>query len=535
MTPLNWFFEQIISVSQLSVYGAVADLCGELARDSRGTENPAANEILESMVLPTEFPTAHPISQTDGEVQGNLLREYEQKFAELLEHENWPTSVPMLVFRRTLRKDNSSKHLMMHLTIWEDHVESILYLEVRKIIPRERVYPWKHEDGPNPGCEGVLSSRTFGCGDRDRIFISWQNSFLVSHRERNQQIRDRNVRRNSWSVENRGTEKPVAKAKPRPKPTSTMSLVSFPYRERKWIDVEPGKFSQGCFEVSKFMIRLLRHDDTVHQEDDGAVRFDDLAEVFKSRFAGASHWSIEARISFLAKGGGPKKRFQYCLNPNSSKHFLYLRATQGHSGGTLVDPTLQDNVLSPNDFADYIYHIGNAHDMHSIIQVDWFWEEEVSKVTGSPCFSQPWTRCTPIKIRKKFNTIWIDPESRYSKTLGEFTKIQFFGAIGNLLREKDCSSIKHDPTQSLFSTLLAIRIEKVVYMKTGEDLYCKVFQSPRLPRVVLTPNLHHGRQDLSDPDSRTSADHQSEQSAKYEETRHLRYKETCRSNVDYRI
>ena len=77
---------------------------------------------------------------------------------------------------------------------------------------------------------------------------------------------------------------------------------------------------------------------------------------------------VEAWISFLAKGGGPKKRFQYCLNPNSSKHFLYFRAIEGHSGGTIVDPTLQDNLLLPDNFADYIYHIGNAHDMHSIIQ-----------------------------------------------------------------------------------------------------------------------------------------------------------------------
>ena len=80
------------------------------------------------------------------------------------------------------------------------------------------------------------------------------------------------------SVENRGFGKPVAKAKPQPKPTLTLSLVSIPYRERKWIDVDSRKFSQSCFEVSKFMIRLLRHDDTVHREDDGAVRFDDLAE-----------------------------------------------------------------------------------------------------------------------------------------------------------------------------------------------------------------------------------------------------------------
>ena len=111
------------------------------------------------------------------------------------------------------------------------------------------------------------------------------------------------------------------------------------------------------------MIRLLRHDDTVHREDDGAVRFDDLTEMFESRFAGASHWSIEPWISFLAKGGGPKKGFQCFMNPNSSKYFLCFRAIQG-----LVDPTLQDNVLLPNDFAGYIFHIGNAHDIHSIIQ-----------------------------------------------------------------------------------------------------------------------------------------------------------------------
>ena len=40
------------------------------------------------MVITTEFPTVESISQTDDEVQGNLLREYEQKFAELLNNRN---------------------------------------------------------------------------------------------------------------------------------------------------------------------------------------------------------------------------------------------------------------------------------------------------------------------------------------------------------------------------------------------------------------------------------------------------------------
>ena len=77
----------VLSVNKLSVYGAVADLCRDLARNSRGTVKPAANENLESMVKPTEFPAANPMSQTDAEVQRNLLREYEQKFAELLEQQ----------------------------------------------------------------------------------------------------------------------------------------------------------------------------------------------------------------------------------------------------------------------------------------------------------------------------------------------------------------------------------------------------------------------------------------------------------------
>ena len=77
----------IIFVNQLSVYGAAADLCKELARDSSSARKPAENENLGSVVIPTEFPTANTISHTDADVQGNLLREYEQKFQELPEQQ----------------------------------------------------------------------------------------------------------------------------------------------------------------------------------------------------------------------------------------------------------------------------------------------------------------------------------------------------------------------------------------------------------------------------------------------------------------
>ena len=71
-------------------------------------------------------------------------------------------------------------------------------------------------------------------------------------------------------------------------------------------------------------------------------------------FVGTSEWTIDAWTLVMTKRGGPKKRSQNCLNPNFSKHVLHVRAIQGHSGGNLVDRALQDNVLLPDDFAEYI-------------------------------------------------------------------------------------------------------------------------------------------------------------------------------------
>ena len=67
----------------------------------------------------------------------------------------------------------------------------------------------------------------------------------------------------------------------------------------------------------------------------------------------------------MAGGGGHKKRFQYCAD--SSGTILYLRALQGHSGRNLIDPMLQDNVVISDGFFKYIYHVGCAINLHSII------------------------------------------------------------------------------------------------------------------------------------------------------------------------
>ena len=59
-----------------------------------------------------------------------------------------------------------------------------------------------------------------------------------------------------------------------------------------------------------------------------------------------------------------QKMFQYCTGPSGQEMF-YLRALQGHSGRNPIDPSLQDNVLIPNNFFEYIYHMGCAVNLHS--------------------------------------------------------------------------------------------------------------------------------------------------------------------------
>ena len=147
------------------------------------------------------------------------------------------------------------------------------------------------------------------------------------------------------------------------------TTVPVSYHERKWIDVEPGRFVKSCLKVSKLMIRLLRHDDTVPREDDGAAKFQDLASIYRSQFTSSSHWSLRTWLSFLQRGGGIKKRFQYCVDPSSPETLLY---TFEQFKAILEENTLilhcRTTCCYRDDFAEHIYHVGSSHDLHSIIQ-----------------------------------------------------------------------------------------------------------------------------------------------------------------------
>ena len=156
-----------------------------------------------------------------------------------------------------------------------------------------------------------------------------------------------------------------SKAKAKPQPRESTGMTTIPLRERIWIDIEPSKQDLESYDLSKKVINLLRHNQTLQREEDGAIEFCKIKFHLQNHHSQKHNWSDDRWKACLVAGGGSKRRYQYCSD--DSGRILYLRALQGHSGNNLIDPTLQDNVVIGSGIFHYIYHIGCAFNLHSII------------------------------------------------------------------------------------------------------------------------------------------------------------------------
>ena len=165
-------------------------------------------------------------------------------------------------------------------------------------------------------------------------------------------------------------------------------------------------------------------------------------DCLRYEFENSQHWSDE--MSKMAGGGGNKKRFPYCTE-SSGQEILYLRALQGHSGRNPIDP-LQDHVLIPDNFFEYIYHIGCAINLHSI--------PNSGLIPGGQHLSTRqtvfFTSVDPMnKEHRDPNAIDLEaPRLAWYHQ----NKWRCVGSTSNLLNRRDLNSIKHDRTQSSFTT-----------------------------------------------------------------------------------
>ena len=199
------------------------------------------------------------------------------------------------------------------------------------------------------------------------------------------------------------------------------------------------------------------------------------------------YWSDDVWKSKMAGGGGNKKRFQYCTD-SSGQEILYLRALQGHSGRNPIDPSLQDNVVIPNNFFEYFHHIGCAISLHSVTNSGLIpGGQNLSKERHTVFF----TAVNPMnkehkdpyeidleaprlawykqeKWRRHEDTVyWVDIQPAQRKEL-KFYQTRLNAII-------------------LYDTLPAYCIPRVIMMESGEILSENVYGSPP-PKISLKDN-----------------------------------------------
>ena len=190
----------------------------------------------------------------------------------------------------------------------------------------------------------------------------------------------------------------------------------------------------------------------------------------------------------MAAGGGSKKRYQYCSDYLGS--IIYLRALQGHSGRNLVDPLLQDNVISQRALFHHIYHIGCAFNLHSIINNELIPGGQDSSRRQTVFF-------LPIDPRDKDHEVpkhidfSVPRRARYVHSAWKKHQDAVFWVDINLAMKKGLTFYQtRSNAIKLQGTLPAYCIPKVVRLKTGEVLYEKSYISPRPPPKISLRHDH---------------------------------------------
>ena len=237
----------------------------------------------------------------------------------------------------------------------------------------------------------------------------------------------------------------------------------------------------SAYDISKKVINLLRHSQTVQREEDGGVQFWRIKEHLQSQFPQVIYWSDDRWKACLAAGGA-KRRYQYCIDISGT--IVYFQALQGHSGRNLIDPSLQDDVVIQSGFFQHIYHIGCAFDLHSIVKH--------GLIPGGQNSS-------------KRQTVFFLPVDPRDKGHQDPAKIDF--TVPRRAQYLHSAWKKHQDAVYWVDTDLAIRkgltfyqtrsnaiilqgtvpaycIPKVVRLKTGEVLYEKACMSPRPPPKI---------------------------------------------------
>ena len=370
---IDTIYRIILSANQLSIYGAVAAICDEFVGQPDNTGEPV---ILEGQSIVLGEVKAEAPAREEPEDSNILLQKYFQQ-------------VQRLSPENRLSKFCKEAGFMSVVEVGQYFVtRNDSEFLLRSVACREYTLP---RDDPASEAKGWIQGNT-RIGPILEVTTSFQH-FEFGVEVRVQSVKEDNsqswvrisygtiryvnnyVKYNTQSLASPQEEEAVpasseviaarSKAKAKPQPRESSGTTTIPFSERIWIDIVPSKQDFDSHNLSKRVINLLRHNQKVHREQDGAVQFYKIKFHVRDYSLSTQNWSDNRWPACLAAGGGPKRRYQYCSDSMGS--IIYLRALQGHSGDSIIDLAMQDHVLiSPGKFP-YIYHVGSNFNISSIL------------------------------------------------------------------------------------------------------------------------------------------------------------------------
>ena len=290
-TLLRWWGNDwnctLTSVNQLSLYGAVAEMCEEYESHHERTGRPVVGRQSSSSFVPSVIKTNVPLDSDDRAHKDILLQRYGERIEKLSQQDRWSKICTDAGFLTTVEVGQySMTKETEEFSQFKDAVACREYTLPRDEDTSEPKGWIRGNTTIGPVLEVTTSYLQGEFGVEIRIEsvnkdhshswvrISHGLNKLVTNLNNNEQetsemqFEEYALKLNAGDFASRSK----AKAKPQKRDSASSSTRTLPITKRIWTHVEPGKYSLSDYPVSKKLIHLLCHG-SLPRDDEGAIEF----------------------------------------------------------------------------------------------------------------------------------------------------------------------------------------------------------------------------------------------------------------------
>ena len=313
---IETFFRIIVFANQLSLYGAVANMCEEFEthQDRSGQLDVLMGQ---SIVFSEKIKAEVSLENDDPAYKNFLLQRYEERIKSLSQTERVSkfcmdagffsvVEIGQYFMTKDIEEQFFSRACRVYTLPREDEssqprgwiqgntkIGPVLEVTTSCLYGKHgvEIRIWSLSE------DNTHSWVRISHGSNMLVMDSNNNDTEVSEDQPEEQAVQLNVKHFAYRSK--------AKSKPQIRELANYLSSIIPMNARNWLILDQG-ITLSAYEVSKKVIHLLCHSQQVQREEDGAVHFWRIQEHLQDQFPQSIHWSDDRWKACLAAGGGEK-------------------------------------------------------------------------------------------------------------------------------------------------------------------------------------------------------------------------------------